>query len=107
LRNYSQEYVASRIHVSQTTYSKIENGSTKLDIIRFMGIAKALEVDPEIFFKFDPKLPLNKYVKPDKHIEYFQNISDEARTKYEEKIRNLEMKNKNLTRIIARRYFMR
>lgn len=107
MRNYSQEYVASTIHVSQTTYSKIEKGSAKLDIVRFIGIAKALQVDPEAFFKYDSNVDLNKSFQPGKPIEFYQNLSDEARAEYEERIRQLEMKNRNLTKIIARRYFKR
>lgn len=43
--NYSQEYVADRIGISQPAYVKIEKGNTKLDFERLLKIAAILEID--------------------------------------------------------------
>lgn len=43
--NYSQEYVADRIGISQPAYVKIEKGNTKLDFERLLKIAAILELD--------------------------------------------------------------
>jgi len=45
LKNFSQEYVASEIEVSQSTYSRIENGTSPIRIDTLQRIADVLEVD--------------------------------------------------------------
>jgi transcriptional regulator with XRE-family HTH domain len=44
-RNYSQDYVAMKAHISQNAYSKIELGYSKISLERFFLIADALGVD--------------------------------------------------------------
>ncbi len=44
MRNYSQDYVAMKSHISQNAYSKIELGYSKLTVDRLLYIADALEV---------------------------------------------------------------
>ncbi|MDD3743016.1 MAG: helix-turn-helix transcriptional regulator [Lentimicrobiaceae bacterium] len=44
LKDYSQEYMAGKLGVSQVTYSRIENDKTKLDIARLNEIAEILDV---------------------------------------------------------------
>jgi len=43
-RNYSQEYLAYRLNISQNGYSKIELGYTQLSLERFLKIADVLEL---------------------------------------------------------------
>jgi transcriptional regulator with XRE-family HTH domain len=45
LKNFSQEYMASEIDVSQPTYARIENGTTIPKVDRLQRIAEVLEVD--------------------------------------------------------------
>ena len=45
-RNYTQEYLAAKLKISQNAYSKIELGYTKITIDRLFHIAVILEVDP-------------------------------------------------------------
>ncbi|MCC8408299.1 helix-turn-helix transcriptional regulator [Mucilaginibacter sp. UR6-1] len=44
-RNYSQDYVAMKVNISQNAYSKIELGYSKISLDRLFLIADALEVD--------------------------------------------------------------
>ncbi|HEX8021672.1 helix-turn-helix transcriptional regulator [Mucilaginibacter sp.] len=44
-RNYSQEYMAGRLHISQNTYSKLELGYTALTLERLILIAGVLDID--------------------------------------------------------------
>ena len=44
-RNYSQDYLAYKLKISQNGYSKIELGYTKIGLERLMQIAEILEVD--------------------------------------------------------------
>lgn len=45
-RNYTQEYLAAKLNISQNAYSKIELGYTKITVERLFYIAIILEVDP-------------------------------------------------------------
>ncbi len=44
-KNFSQEYVAKKIGISQNAYSKIELGYSKISLDRFFHIAKLLDVE--------------------------------------------------------------
>jgi transcriptional regulator with XRE-family HTH domain len=44
-RNYTQDYLAAKLAISQNAYSKIELGYTKITIDRLHHIAQVLEVD--------------------------------------------------------------
>ncbi len=45
LRNYTQEYLALKLNISQNAYSKIELGYTKITLERLFQIADILEYD--------------------------------------------------------------
>ena len=44
-RNYTQEYLAYKLNISQNAYSKIELGYTKITLERLFQIADILEID--------------------------------------------------------------
>jgi transcriptional regulator with XRE-family HTH domain len=44
-RNYTQEYLAARLAISQNAYSKIELGYTKITVERLFQIAEVLEFE--------------------------------------------------------------
>jgi transcriptional regulator with XRE-family HTH domain len=44
-RNYTQEYLALKLSISQNAYSKIELGYTKITLERLFQIADILEFD--------------------------------------------------------------
>ncbi|MEZ4906700.1 MAG: helix-turn-helix transcriptional regulator [Saprospiraceae bacterium] len=44
-KGMNQDDIASRLNISQSAYTKIENGITKLDIERITELSKILEVD--------------------------------------------------------------
>lgn len=43
--NYTQEYIAARIGVSQNAYSKLELNMSHLTVERFVAVCEALEMD--------------------------------------------------------------
>jgi len=45
LKNFTQEYMAEQLDISQPSYAKIEQGATVLKIDRLQQIAAVLEVD--------------------------------------------------------------
>jgi transcriptional regulator with XRE-family HTH domain len=44
LRNYTQEYVAKQMNISQNAYSKIENNYTQLTVKHVKDLSRILEV---------------------------------------------------------------
>jgi len=44
-RNYTQEYLAAKLDISQNAYSKIELGYTKITVERLFQIADVLDYD--------------------------------------------------------------
>ena len=44
--NYTQEYLAAKLKISQNAYSKIELGYTKITVERLFQIADILEIMP-------------------------------------------------------------
>ncbi|QJD95969.1 helix-turn-helix transcriptional regulator [Mucilaginibacter robiniae] len=55
MKNYSQEYMAFELGISQAAYSKIERDETELSIRRIYAIAEILEISPFVL------LPRPKY----------------------------------------------
>lgn len=50
-KNLSQREIAKRLHITQSTYSRIETGATKIDTHRLLELAKILEIDLEKVFR--------------------------------------------------------
>lgn len=53
IKGYSQDYVSSKLNISQAAYSEIENGKTNINIERLKDIAKVFEVDVNDLLSFD------------------------------------------------------
>jgi transcriptional regulator with XRE-family HTH domain len=47
LKNFTQDYVAERLGITQAGYSKIESGATKISYSKIVDIAKILEIETE------------------------------------------------------------
>jgi transcriptional regulator with XRE-family HTH domain len=59
-RNYSQEYVAEKLGITQNTYSRIENNQTKITTERLHQVAQVLDVPvSELISTEDPVIFLN------------------------------------------------
>ena len=54
LQGFSQEYVASKLKISQNSYSRIERGETKVTLKKLTEICKVLEIDIKTLQNFDP-----------------------------------------------------
>jgi len=46
-RDYTQDYLAAKLSISQNAYSKIELGYSKITLERLFVISEVLEVKPE------------------------------------------------------------
>ncbi|SNR44204.1 helix-turn-helix transcriptional regulator [Flavobacterium sp. ov086] len=53
LKNYTQEYMAEQLGVTQAGYSKIEKGKTILSYVKLVEIARILDVSVEDILSFD------------------------------------------------------
>lgn len=53
VRNYTQEYLAAKLGISQNAYSKIELGYTKITLERLFHVSMILEVDLNDLINFD------------------------------------------------------
>ena len=47
--NYSQEYMAMRLNISQSSYNKIENGTRGLEVKLLLDLFKILKIDVKNF----------------------------------------------------------
>ncbi|WP_199121515.1 helix-turn-helix domain-containing protein [Pedobacter sp. ASV28] len=62
-KNYTQDYLAAKIGISQNAYSKIELGYSKISLDRFFQIAELLEVDSADLLNFNKEEFEQKYRK--------------------------------------------
>jgi transcriptional regulator with XRE-family HTH domain len=60
-QNYSQEEVADILNVSQSTYSRIENGSTSAWINYIDRLSDLYNIAIDDFLKLDRVIPQNKF----------------------------------------------
>jgi transcriptional regulator with XRE-family HTH domain len=58
-KNWSQEYVASKLNITQTAYSKLESGQTKLTTERINELAELFDVSKDYFLSNE--LPVVNY----------------------------------------------
>ncbi|MEI6595179.1 MAG: helix-turn-helix transcriptional regulator [Bacteroidota bacterium] len=56
LRNYTQEYLASELEISQKAYSNLESGKTKIDVVRLSKICRILEIPVENIIRYNHKV---------------------------------------------------
>jgi len=61
-KQYSQDYVAAKLNISQNTYSKMELGRTEITVERLLNLAVVLELD------------LIDLLNPEKHVRIAPNI---------------------------------
>ncbi len=52
LKNYTQEYMADRLNISQAAYSKIEKGKTEMTLLKLEEIATVFEITIEDILQF-------------------------------------------------------
>jgi len=55
-RNYTQDYLAAKLEISQNAYSKIELGYSKITLDRLFQIALILEVEVTQLLYFEPSI---------------------------------------------------
>lgn len=61
LKNYTQEYMAEAMGITQAGYSKIEKGKTGLSLTKLEKIAQILNVSIESILTFDTKRYIDSF----------------------------------------------
>lgn len=87
LKNFTQDYVAEKLGITQAAYSKIENGTNKL------SYSKILEVEVDELLAFDSKKYFNSFnnVKGNNNGSVTINVDEnDIKKLYEDKILLLE-----------------
>ena len=94
LKNFTQEYMAEKLDISQAAYSKMEKGDTKISQDKLNKIAEILEVNPDDITDFYNKKVLNSFnnVKGSNNgiITYNEKDMILIRQLYEDKVALLE-----------------
>jgi transcriptional regulator with XRE-family HTH domain len=60
-KNFSQDFLAKKLGITQKAYSKIENNETKLNVEVLQRVSEIMEVPIEIFFQNAPQPILNDF----------------------------------------------
>ncbi len=90
-RNYSQEYMASRLGVSQNAYSRIELSKTKLSTEIAEKIADILEISlADLLSKDNPIISFNNNTI-DKNYGYINNHYESQKELFEKTINTLQL----------------
>jgi transcriptional regulator with XRE-family HTH domain len=94
LKNYTQEYMADQLGVTQAGYSKIEKGKTVLSFVKLVEIARILDVSVEDILSFDSQRYFNNFNKVEGNnngsIQINSDNSPALKELYEDKIMLLE-----------------
>lgn len=93
LRNYTQEYMAQMLEVSQSTYARYEKDDGDLTVSKLEKISEILDVKIEDLINFNEKFIFNYYNVNQANQGYIVNqYSENEKKLYEDKIKLLEEK---------------
>lgn len=93
LKDYTQEFLAETLQISQSSYARIETGTTDLTITRLYQISDVLGVTPSEFLGFDERQVFNisnSQTKNGNGIMIVNGLTDEERHLYQEQINFLK-----------------
>lgn len=95
-RNYSQEYIAEKLGITQTAYSRVENNQTKMTAERLSQLADILQVPvSELLSDKEPILQCHhaafQYQSSGQE-EHWKEVSENMRLRYEQTISNKDEK---------------
>ncbi|TAF33914.1 MAG: XRE family transcriptional regulator [Cytophagales bacterium] len=93
LKDYTQEFLAETLQISQSSYARIETGTTDLTITRLYQISDVLGVTPSELLGFDERQVFNisnSQTKNGNGIMIVNGLTDEERHLYQEQINFLK-----------------
>lgn len=95
-KNFTQEYMAGKLGISQNAYSKIESGQTRLTTDRMEEISKALDIPVESLLTDDFKF-FNIY---NNTYGYIDTLQEENKDLIQSLIKQNEFLQKEIGRLI-------
>jgi len=99
IKGYSQEYMADLLGINQSSYSKIENDSTKITVDRLFDIAHHLEVDVTQLMGLGRQTVFNKKNNQSANansFEHVENVYQESKEVFQKFVSTLEKKIEHL-----------
>lgn len=99
MRNYSQDFMAGQLGISQPAYAKIEHGKTSISLDRLRKISEILQVDWQEFMEGDTN---TKNLKEDRESHWAELVNHNIQKVYKKLIKPLEDENKSLNEKIER-----
>jgi transcriptional regulator with XRE-family HTH domain len=90
LKNLTQEYVSEKLGLSQSGYSKIENGEVDIPLERLEQISKILNLRSEDILSFDENMVFNVMYNKTGNGFVLNQISENEKKQYEEQIKSLK-----------------
>ena len=90
LKNFTQEYMAEKLEISQSNYSRIESDELDLPLSRLSQIADILEIKLSDLIEFDAKYFFNNVHAQTINGNINNNISQNEKKLYEEQIELLK-----------------
>lgn len=108
-KEYSQEYVAGKLKISQRNYSKMENGEIDISVNKLFQICEALEVEVTDVLGVDGKHVYNNVVstqkgngfvinQAEKNVELYERLLSEKNLLLEEKNARIKILEKVLNK---------
>ena len=55
---FTQNYMASKLNISQSSYNKLENGTVEMTLARFLEIATILDINEKDLVRYTRELKL-------------------------------------------------
>lgn len=96
MRNYSQEYLASMIGISQPAYAKMEQGKTKITLEKLRKISETLQVEQRHLLdgiKIDIEI---LQVGKESQCHFMEVLQKDLKKLYEKFVKILESENQRL-----------
>ena len=90
LKNFTQEYVAEKLSMSQSNYSRIESNDVDIPFSKLQQIADVLEIKIQDLIEFDAKYFFNTVNSQTIHGDVVHNASENERKLYEQQIQVLK-----------------
>lgn len=104
-KNYTQEYVAGKLKISQNTYSKIETGGIKLTTDRLKDISEVLNVPVEELLNGENQTFNFNNSHIEKFYGYIETLQEENKDLVQmlnEQIKYLQTENERLLKTIEK-----
>ncbi len=85
LKNYTQEYMADRLGINQSGYSRLENDTSDITLSQIEKLSEIFNMRVEDLMTFDEKVVFNNYgTLNDKNFSiHYNNMNDKERELYE------------------------